>query len=231
VIGPPAVTAYEPVRVAAFPPVSTTVHLMLSVWPAWLNVTQFLAVWAPQVLVPERDLKVNEDPAGMTKSNDELKPATELCEAIETLPAVVMVTDEPRRFSAHVVLVVGLLEKKTLSVQPLPLASIVAVAVDVGHLMVTPPCWICVFVDESEMAPPAGVLVALAGVAATASAQSMAVAKSRRCIDAVFMTRDPLFRSGSWNERVEQMGLAFFAHGEGAGGCQPLRTGDAYREL
>jgi hypothetical protein len=123
----------------------------------------------------------------MTRSPEALTPATEAIDLIETLPVVVTVTDEPSRLSVHVTLVVGFPEKNTLIVIPLPSASIKPVAVDVGHLTVMPPAWSWVLVDEAETAAPAGVMAAFAGVAATASAQSMAVARSSPRTDTVFM--------------------------------------------
>ena len=179
-------SAYEPLKVAVPVEVLMPAQLTFSVCLAWVNVTQPLMVCGPSmVLVPARLLMVALNPESSTRSSDELVPATELVEMIETVPTMVTVTEEPRKLSTHVVLPSPV--KVTLPVAESPLAAILPLRSDLGHLTLMPPSVSWEFVDVAATAPPAGVRVANAGAAATASTLSMATVRIRPRVVRLFM--------------------------------------------
>jgi hypothetical protein len=151
------------------------------VWAAWLMVAALVMVCAATVMSQPWTGGVTEHAlaglaASMTMSSVALTPAVDAVDldVILRLQTTFADDEEPRIVMVHVTLVPAFDENSRVPEIDLPSAEMVPVNVDVGQVMTTPAVTVNeLSVELAEIAAPGGVIVAWAGMAATANAVSM----------------------------------------------------------
>lgn len=174
------------------PPPSTAIVLQssLKLCPAWVNVqVQFVGACRPLIDLaePRVGLTVHSKPVSNVIVPEALAPATEELDLHVILPLFTTVSDEPKRFSVHVVLLS--LARVSVPETPLPSALVLPTKSDLGHLNLSPllSSVQLEFVEVAVTFALTGVNVACAGPAAVASVLSIAAASSRAGLRRDFM--------------------------------------------